>query len=98
MALEDDSNVTHYACADITFVEESVFKTSTYALSCFNATDDSYYSVSDYGAEDPTTQSSSAASTASSTSSSSSRGEGASLQIAGVAGVGAAIMALNYLI
>ncbi|GMF78506.1 unnamed protein product [[Candida] boidinii] len=44
MALEDDSNVTHYACADITFVEESVFKTSTYALSCFNATDDSYYS------------------------------------------------------
>ncbi|ODV84522.1 hypothetical protein CANARDRAFT_8507 [[Candida] arabinofermentans NRRL YB-2248] len=54
MALEDDSNETHYACADIVFVEESVFKVSEYALSCFNATDNDYYSYSDYGDESST--------------------------------------------
>ncbi|KAG7875917.1 hypothetical protein KL938_004851 [Ogataea parapolymorpha] len=44
MALEDDSNVTHYACADVEFVEKSVFEVTQYALACFNATDDNYYS------------------------------------------------------
>ncbi|ODV62151.1 copper acquisition factor BIM1-like domain-containing protein ASCRUDRAFT_24938, partial [Ascoidea rubescens DSM 1968] len=41
---EQDGNVTHYACSDITFVEESVFEVTQYALSCFNATDSGYYS------------------------------------------------------
>ncbi|KAG7746806.1 hypothetical protein KL911_004009 [Ogataea haglerorum] len=44
MAMEDESNVTHYACADIEFVEKNVFEVTEYALNCFNATDDNYYS------------------------------------------------------
>ncbi len=50
MAIEDENdNETHYACADIKFVEDSVFKVTEEALSCFNATDNDYYSYSDYG-------------------------------------------------
>ncbi|ODQ78656.1 hypothetical protein BABINDRAFT_162362 [Babjeviella inositovora NRRL Y-12698] len=41
---EDGKYLTHYACADIEFVEESVFKLSDNALSCFNATSNDYYS------------------------------------------------------
>lgn len=45
--VEGATNETYYACSDITFVEESVFDVTDYALSCFNATDDNYYSESD---------------------------------------------------
>ncbi|KAH3669423.1 hypothetical protein OGAPHI_001544 [Ogataea philodendri] len=44
MALEDEANVTHYACADIQFVEKSVFDVTEYSHYCFNATDNDYYS------------------------------------------------------
>jgi hypothetical protein len=44
--VETSTNQTFYACADIKFVEESVFDVSDYALSCFNATSDSYYGES----------------------------------------------------
>lgn len=43
---ETNYNETFYVCADVTFVEESVFDVTDYALSCFNATDDNYYAES----------------------------------------------------
>ncbi|VEU21851.1 DEKNAAC102810 [Brettanomyces naardenensis] len=75
MALEDDANETHYACSDIKFVEDSVFKVTEFALDCFNATDDDYYSYSDYGEssiEDVDTEESSASSESATSSSDSS--------------------------
>lgn len=39
-------NETFYFCSDIKFVEESVFDVTDYAYSCFNATNDDYYSES----------------------------------------------------
>ena len=83
MALEDNNdNETHYACADIKFVEDSVFKVTEEALSCFNATDNDYYSYSDYGdstvqADETSTTASSSTSKLSTTTSSSSSSAGA---------------------
>ncbi|QPG74044.1 hypothetical protein FOA43_001363 [Brettanomyces nanus] len=106
MALEDESNETHYACADIKFVEESVFKVTENALTCFNATDDNYYSYSDYGDEDGTSSSkstnsgsssgssSTSASSSSKSSSSSSTGAATAVGVIGIFGLGAAAAAL----
>ncbi|CCH41372.1 putative secreted protein [Wickerhamomyces ciferrii] len=44
---QQDFNETYYACADIKFVEKSVFEVSDLAFSCFNATNDDYYAESD---------------------------------------------------
>lgn len=46
LPVESAMNETFYVCADIQFVEESVFDLSDYALSCFNVTDSNYYSES----------------------------------------------------
>lgn len=99
MAIEDSLNTTHYACADITFVEDSVFRTSVYALSCFNATDDTYYSYSDYG-DDLETSTAAATTTvtaAATTSSSTSAGAAAATAVAGVSSV-LALLVFNFLI
>ncbi|GMF02740.1 unnamed protein product [Ambrosiozyma monospora] len=104
MALEDSSNVTHYACSDVVFVEESVFKVSTLALSCFNATDNDYYSYSDFADEDATsttattgTAATTATTTQDSTSatssaSSSSSGIGATMKTVSTIGAGALVV------
>lgn len=52
---DDEGNVAHYACSDIKFVEESVFDVLEYAILCFNATDNNYYSV-DLAADKTTTK------------------------------------------
>lgn len=44
--VQTNYNDTFYVCADIVFVESSVFEVSDYALSCFNATDNNYYAES----------------------------------------------------
>jgi len=48
---ESSGNETFYACADIKFVEESVFDVTDYAYSCFNATNDNYYAESSIDAD-----------------------------------------------
>ncbi|KAI0460773.1 hypothetical protein LJB42_001573 [Komagataella kurtzmanii] len=95
MALEeDDRNVTHYACSDIQFVEESVFMATSYARTCFNITDNDYYSYSIYAPDDE--ESAAVESTAESSSSTNAAAQGMIGVSVGILG-SAALLAASLL-